>query len=791
MSPTPREPWRPGPPLLGALAGWVALTAWSGMVDAPSGFLLPCAVGGLLMALVGSGLRVLRVASYAVAAAQVVVGLLVLNATFAGAQSIGGVVPTSTSVERVLLLAENGARALNYYGAPVVAFGTSTATLLAACGLLVLLSVDVLAVGLRRPPLAALPLLVTLSVPVSILTDALALPVFVVVALLFLRLLASDRLDRWSGVPRAGGGAAPGSGRLSRPGGALLWQVSVASVLVALVAAPLVPVSDLLPRGDGQGEGPGTGSDVRLTTVNPFIRLRRELVEQTNTPLVYAETDAADPGYLRTTVLDLFSQDSWRPSQRDLPGDNSADAVFPGPPGLAPGASGLESDWRFQLTRDYSTTWLPLPYPVREVSVEGNWRFDERTLDVALVSGDPPAGLEYSATSFDPTVTAADLADAVRPPASVREAGTEVPEDLPPVIEQTAREVTAGADTDFERAVALQDWFRSGGGFTYSLEQRPGSGMDLLADFITVDRVGYCEQFASAMAAMGRTLGIPSRVAVGFLRPERQPDGRLLYTSDARHAWPEMYFSGRGWVRFEPTPSQRTGETPAYTRQSVDEPAPTQAPSAQPSAEATPEDQQTPEDQAGSDGGSGVPWWPLLALLGAVGIAVVPSAARRAQRRRRLSLDAEHLPEGAWAELRASVLDVGLAWPDDRSPREQARRVIDQVGSRTSPLEPDDVRALEDLLAAVERSRYGRATSSGTSGTVGATGAVGVDAGGSGGVATLPGTARAGDEEAGRLRTTRTVEAWRRLLADRARPASRRTTWVRRWWPRSLTRPAR
>ena len=80
------------------------------------------------------------------------------------------------------------------------------AAFLMACGLAVLFSIDVLAFGLRRPPLVALPLLVTLSVPVSILNDALTLPVFVGTALLFMRLLATEHLETaraaWGGEPR-------------------------------------------------------------------------------------------------------------------------------------------------------------------------------------------------------------------------------------------------------------------------------------------------------------------------------------------------------------------------------------------------------------------------------------------------------------------------------------------------------------------------------------------------------------------------------------------------------------
>ena len=216
---------------------------------------------------------------------------------------------------------------------------------------------------------------------------------------------------------------------------------------------------------------------------------------------------------------------------------------------------------------------------------------------------------------------------------------TAVPRDLPEVITTRAREVTRGADSDFAKAVALQDWFRQDGGFRYSLEQRSGSGMDLLAAFVTDDRVGYCEQFAAAMAAMGRALDIPSRVVVGFLDGTTQPDGRILYTSDDRHAWPEMYFSGVGWVRFEPTPG------PARRRDSrVDPPV-----RGRRAALRQPERRRQPEPGAGARC-SGEPT-PKPTAAGAVGAVVAAggSARRRwcwrscprsyggIQRRRRLS----------------------------------------------------------------------------------------------------------------------------------------------------------
>ncbi len=749
---TPRRQWRPGPTLLAMSAGSLALFAWSGMVAQPLGFLVPTLLVGLVMALAGSALRFLGWAPYAVAGAQLLIALLSLNLIFAARESLLAVIPTEDSVRRVAYAVGNGAATLNHYSAPVEVNPTHTSALLLSCALAVLLAVDVLGLGLRRPPLIALPLLVTLSIPVSILSATLALPVFVGTALLFLRLLATENLDRygsWNGDRRAAGRTSQG------PVLATLWQVSLIAVLVSLAVAPIVPVTDLLDRElGGAGTNAGQGGRFQLTAVNPFIRLRRDLVQKTNTPLVYAETEARSTSYLRTTVLDQFTSGSWRPSPRNLPSDNNADGVFPNPPGLAPGIGGAEDEWSLRLAPSFGTTWLPLPYPIRELDISGGWRYDSRTLDVAYVGGRSPSEISYTATSFAPAITADLLETSVRAPLRIREPMTSVPDDLPDVITTRAREVTEGAAGNFAKAVAIQDWFRQDGGFRYSLEQRSGSGMDLLAAFVTDDRVGYCEQFAAAMAAMGRALNIPSRVVVGFLDGTTQPDGKILYTSDDRHAWPEMYFSGLGWVRFEPTPGQRAGATPSWTRESVSAPEPSAAPSD------AAEDTRAPgADAAAAEAGSGnrlglpVPWWPVLALLVVVVLGLTPTALRRVQRRRRLSgRTAAELAEGAWAELRAVAVDLGLDWSEHRSAREQATRLVGQVQATV-----EDLSALDGLLVQLERSRYARA-------------GAGADE-------------RESVDEDLRAQTRHVVETWHQVML---RSVDRQHEWRGRVWPVSV-----
>jgi hypothetical protein len=155
---------------------------------------------------------------------------------------------------------------------------------------------------------------------------------------------------------------------------------------------------------------------------------------------------------------------------------------------------------------------------------------------------------------------------------------------------------------------------------------------------------------------------------------------------------------------------------------------------------------------ASSDGGISVPWWPVAGLAVLVLAGVGPGVVRRAQRRRRLSAhEPIHLAEGAWAELRATAIDLGLDWPETRSPREQAHSVVGQVRGA----DQEDVSSLVDLLVQVERGRYGPA----------------------GAVTTL-------DPET-RTRTVETVESWRRVMLG---SVDRERGWRGRLWPVSLLR---
>ncbi len=123
---------------------------------------------------------------------------------------------------------------------------------------------------------------------------------------------------------------------------------------------------------------------------------------------------------------------------------------------------------------------------------------------------------------------------------------------LSPRIAQLATEITEGGPTSYDRAVALEAWFDTN--MRYRLDSPlPPDGADPLEFLLLVDRTGYCEQMATSMVLMARSVGIPARVAAGWVTQEQRDDGWWVVRSENAHAWAELYFPGVGWVDFDPT----------------------------------------------------------------------------------------------------------------------------------------------------------------------------------------------------------------------------------------------
>ncbi len=174
--------------------------------------------------------------------------------------------------------------------------------------------------------------------------------------------------------------------------------------------------------------------------------------------------------------------------------------------------------------------------------------------------------LRYEGYSLLPAMNLASLRLASADyPEDVRDTYLQLPPQLDPRIPELARQITARSQTPFDRTIAVENYLRSR--FTYTLNLTGKPGVDPLAHFLFETRAGHCEYFASALAIMLRTLGIPTREVNGFLPGEYNDLGEdyIVRASDA-HSWVEVYFPGTGWMTFDPTPPGAESAGGFFTR---------------------------------------------------------------------------------------------------------------------------------------------------------------------------------------------------------------------------------
>ena len=163
------------------------------------------------------------------------------------------------------------------------------------------------------------------------------------------------------------------------------------------------------------------------------------------------------------------------------------------------------------------------------------------------------SAIRYAGSSLLPKATTAKLRAAPKSyPVEITANYLQLP-TLDPRIPALAREITKSAATPFDKAIRIENYLRSRYAYTLNLTGKPGE--DPLAHFLFETKAGHCEYFASSMAIMLRTLGIPSREVNGFLPGEYNDLGGdyIVRASDA-HSWVEVYFPGLGWQVFDPTP---------------------------------------------------------------------------------------------------------------------------------------------------------------------------------------------------------------------------------------------
>ncbi|MCC0098630.1 DUF3488 and transglutaminase-like domain-containing protein [Streptomyces flavotricini] len=716
------------------------LTSWSlaALVDS-SGWVLEAGALLAVQSAVGAGVRRVPLGRTLTVASQVLVSLLVLMFLFAGKGESTGTGPMAYLVTDFGALFRQGVQDVGEFAIPAPL--TDGIRLLLLSGVLLIgLLVDLLAVTLRTAAAAGLPLLALYSVAAGLSGGSGASWISFLLAgcgyLLLLLAEGRDRLAQWGRVFGAApsaraasgsgyGGVGAGSGQALAPvrTGRRIGAVALGIALAVPAVLPALGGGLLGAQGGESGDG-GVGVGGTISAVNPLVSLQGSLNAQDNRVVLKYRTDSPQLGeqYLRILALDEFNGVKWEASGRAL---TDVPERLPAPPGLSGQVrqTGIEVRTSVSAADTYAQRYLPMPYPATSVDIPGKWRFEPagRTLVGDQLGRDRfqnVQGAMYTVRSLLLRPTAEQLQEAPAPDPLIRAEYTKIPDNLPAVVADTARQVTKGAKDDYTRAVKLQDYFAVSGGFRYDTKVASGTGSQAIARFLA-DKEGFCIHFAFSMAAMSRSLGIPARVAVGFTPGEKQSDGSVNVSMRDAHAWPELYFEGVGWTRFEPTPRQ--GITiPDYSRAEVpaaQPSAPTALPSqgaAQPSAapskgdDCPPEAKKlgecgvaAPQTKAGSGGGGPSPQTVLtwtLSIAALLALPLLPLLWRTRLRKRRLA--AGQVLQ-AWQELADAAWDVGIAPDEALSPRRAAARIV-ELGRLT----PEAADAVHRVAEAVERSLY-------------------------------------------------------------------------------------
>ena len=379
----------------------------------------------------------------------------------------------------------------------------------------------------------------------------------------YLALLSAEgreRVRQWGRLirPWHGGSEGPDTRQLTAAG----RRIGFAAVVLALLVPVLLP--GLRHHGllAGAGSGAGHGTTIPIPLPQPLVELNQQLhAPHPETVLTYRSTaSGTTPPYFQVYVLGQLSTNAWSlapPTATSALGDGPLPAV----PGLSGAIPAIGVHETITLSRNLrgsdQENYLPVPYAPRSMTVPGDWRIARNSLTV-LSTDTSLAGLQYTVTSKDIDPSAQQLRQAPTPPAS--QSGYLTVPDAFQRLWPLTRRIAAGRTSAYAEAVALQQWFTRPGNFTYTLNAAQPRDANALWTFLTRTKRGYCQQFAFAMAVMARLLGIPSRVVVGYTQGTYQGNGIwAVRTSDA-HAWPELYFAGAGWLRFEPTPSGAPGQ---------------------------------------------------------------------------------------------------------------------------------------------------------------------------------------------------------------------------------------
>ncbi|MBP2437444.1 transglutaminaseTgpA domain-containing protein [Microbacterium amylolyticum] len=656
--------------------------------------------------------------------AQMIVWTASLFVAYPG-QVLGGLIPLPGSPWGLPSVFRGGIAQIVESVAPVDV-GPALAFLLIAATGLIALAVDQLTGTARVPVVASLPLILIFVLPQLAVPRGSHLLHAVPLAVAIVTMIALG------GMPRH-----RITGQSRRRVTAVTAGIAAVAIIAAFVIAPRLPFVS--------GDSPAFFA--RGSSVDVSLDLGDDLRRNTNVEVMRVRTEGGAAPYLRLATHTAFEGGRWHLD------DGPLESLAQGFGAVSTTGEVGEVELSSQITHveivDLDAARLPVP--ANALSVSGASAGWQGQIDNRTVRGDGLSSRDevYSvhASSPQPTLEQAQAS----PWPAMSPSGDPVTNGL--VSEDTlsldglapdhpialAAYEAIGLDADvmtgsagnraaalasispYDALVALEQWFRSDA-FTYSLSTPleggfDSSSVDAMEAFLEV-REGYCVHFASTFAIMARSLGIPTRVAVGYLPgavTDRVIDGNVETTveSDQLHAWPEVYLVGIGWTAFDPTPGVANAQgqitdsdngaapEPAEPEPEEEQPQPEETPAEDEPAESNEDETSGPEEDTVADDDTAatwsVPWRTIIVIALAILLLALPAGVRlgirvsHVRRARRGDIGA------AWRELRNSAIDAYVIVTATDSPRAFGERL-------TTAGAPEE--AVSALVTSIEHASF-------------------------------------------------------------------------------------
>ncbi len=334
---------------------------------------------------------------------------------------------------------------------------------------------------------------------------------------------------------------AVGFGELEHRGGSVaqaeLFAVLVAVIVVLSLSVTFVPGESTSPMSPSQSDTETLEGTIDVAGDRSSIGGQVDL-----SPEVRFTVSSAEQSYWRTGIYDRFTGDEWIRTGQDT---RYEERLAP-PPG--------EYDIvRQQVTAETDLGVLPTaPQPLAieppldrntVVSSHGQLRpsaplrADDSYIVESAVIEPSPNELQIAGTAYPDHIAGSEY--------------LQTPESTSDAFAERTAEITADADTPYEKAAAIETYLRSSKEYSLEVDRPDGN---VAEEFLFEMDAGYCVYFATTMVQMLRTEEVPTRYVTGYTSGQQVDDNTHVVRGLDAHAWVEVYFPDHGWVAFEPTP---------------------------------------------------------------------------------------------------------------------------------------------------------------------------------------------------------------------------------------------